>query len=178
MNVASTCLGTAALVLALASAITDARTGLIPNKLTLTALAAAPCAAFAVAAAAQGTQAGLAALSTSILGAVCTALVPLALFVRGDMGGGDVKLLAALGALLGPFAGFNALTAGLLAASLFVGLRALLRGDLPRMLRAALRLGRASAGVSSVPSTLRLGPALCVGTLAAVFVGPHALIVW
>jgi prepilin peptidase CpaA len=83
----------AALVLALAAAVVDARTGRIPNRLTMTGLAAGLLAGLST-----GGPAGVLAPFASALEA---GLVPLLLYRAGAMGGGDVKLLAALGALLG-----------------------------------------------------------------------------
>lgn len=78
---------------AIVAAFTDARTGRIPNWLTLPLLGVGPLvAAF---------HGGLSALLFSVLGALVCGLVPLLLFARNAMGGGDVKLFAALGGLLG-----------------------------------------------------------------------------
>jgi prepilin peptidase CpaA len=183
MNTASVLLGGAAIALAGTAAVTDVRTGRIPNRLTMGALALAPALAFSVAYLSQGASAGIAALGACGLGTLCTSLVPLALFVRGELGGGDVKLLAASGALLGPFVGFNALALGLIFASLFAVARAALRGQFRALVMTVLRIRRGP--VSEVAKarvfaqeTLRLGPAFFAGTVTAVFFGPHALISW
>jgi prepilin peptidase CpaA len=89
------------------AAWTDARTGIIPNWLTLGALGIAPGAhvVFGL----YKHQVFVDALARggySLVGALC-ALVPLYLFKRGAMGGGDVKLFAAVGALCGFEAGLN-----------------------------------------------------------------------
>lgn len=73
----------AGLALALAAGRADARGGRIPNALTLPALAV-----------------GLLAGSPS--GALLSVAPLLPLFAMLKIGGGDVKLLAALGAFLGP----------------------------------------------------------------------------
>ncbi len=91
----------AALLLAVACALTDATTGRIPNAITLPAL--------------------LAGLLVGHPAGVLCAAPALHLFARGKLGGGDVKLLAALGALLG-------LASGLAVAALAVVL-ALLTGS-------------------------------------------------
>jgi len=75
------------------AAFTDARGGVIPNWLTLPTLAAAPLA--------HALLSGPGALVWSLAGALASAAVPFAMFVRGAMGGGDVKLFAASGALIG-----------------------------------------------------------------------------
>jgi prepilin peptidase CpaA len=83
----------AASIAALLAAVLDARTGRIPNPLTLGALALG-----LVLAGLRGWPLGL---IHGAAGVLACAFVPLLLFRRGAMGGGDVKLLAALGALLG-----------------------------------------------------------------------------
>ena len=81
------------LALAATAALTDTRTGLIPNWLTLPSLALAPLVQlFAV---------GPGACGRALLAALVCALVPLVLFGLQAIGGGDVKLFAACGALAG-----------------------------------------------------------------------------
>ena len=82
-----------ALALAAGAALSDARTGHIPNGLTLPPLAIAPIAYLIL----MGPQ--MAAMS--LLGALLCGLVPYLMFRQGAAGGGDVKLLAALGAIGG-----------------------------------------------------------------------------
>src|SRR4051794_25885715 len=93
-----TFLGAALLITALAAVI-DLRTGHIPDRLTLGTLAgalAAHCVAGALSLGIHG--AGSAALF-SVLGAVACSLVPPALCRFAKLGGGDLKLLVAIGAL-------------------------------------------------------------------------------
>lgn len=82
------------LAVALAAVVTDLRARRIPNVLTLGAAAAAW-----IFAAATG---GLSALGTSFLGWLVGALLFFPLFALRGMGAGDVKLVAALGAWMGP----------------------------------------------------------------------------
>jgi len=89
----------AALATTLFAAVIDARTGRIPNPLTLGALA--------LGLALATVRAGPWGIVHGVAGALALAFVPLLLFWRGAMGGGDVKLLAALGALLGIDAGLE-----------------------------------------------------------------------
>lgn len=88
-----------ALVVTLVAAVTDARAGRIPNWLTYPLLLAGPVSAAIVG--------GVQPLLLSLIGVFLCGLVPLLLFVRDAMGGGDVKLLSALGGLLGPIAGIE-----------------------------------------------------------------------
>jgi prepilin peptidase CpaA len=93
----------------LAAAVTDIKTGHIPNALTLGALGAAPLAHALAAVAVVGTaRAAVVALIVSLVGAVLCGILPFMLFARGALGGGDVKLFAVIGACVGPFAGFRA----------------------------------------------------------------------
>ncbi len=75
--------------------------GSIPNAVTLGPLVAAPIAHAAVTAAStRSFEAAVQAAGYSVLGAAVCAIVPLALYRVSAIGGGDVKLFAALGALL------------------------------------------------------------------------------
>jgi prepilin peptidase CpaA len=88
-----------ALLVTLVAAVSDARTGRIPNWLTLPVLVLGP-----VWAALHG---GMLPVLLSLIGVSLCGLVPLLLFVRDAMGGGDVKLFAALGGIFGPIAGIE-----------------------------------------------------------------------
>src|SRR5262245_61584473 len=83
----------------------DWRTGHIPNWLTLGPLGGAIVAHFVLAAASGRSSFALEAAGFSVLGALTCALVPVLLFRVGAMGGGDVKLLAAIGAMCRPLVG-------------------------------------------------------------------------
>jgi prepilin peptidase CpaA len=88
----------AALIIGVAACITDLHSRRIPNWLTFGAAAAAFAFHFA-----NGGQAGAQAAA---MGWVTGLLLFMPLFVLGGMGAGDVKLLAAFGAWLGPSAAF------------------------------------------------------------------------
>jgi prepilin peptidase CpaA len=72
----------------------DVRTRRIPNALNLGAAAAAVCFAFV--------HAGLPGLTTALAGWFLAAALFFPFFAVGGMGAGDVKLLAAIAAWLGP----------------------------------------------------------------------------
>lgn len=82
------------LTIAGAACVTDLRTRRIPNVLTFGAALAGLVFQFATG--------GVEALGQAALGWLLGALVFLLPFALGGLGGGDVKLLAALGAWLGP----------------------------------------------------------------------------
>jgi prepilin peptidase CpaA len=86
--------------LAVVAAVYDLRTGRVPNVLTFGAAAAG----FAFSA----LHAGLSGLGTSLLGCLAGFVLFLPLFALGGMGGGDVKLLAAIGAWIGPMGALQA----------------------------------------------------------------------
>jgi prepilin peptidase CpaA len=107
----------AVIVLGAAAAATDAATRRIPNALTLGAAVVA--AAFAAA------TGGVHALIWSVAGFAVGLLLFLPLFALRAMGGGDVKLMAAFGAWLGPalvcwVAVYGAIAGGLLALPLLI----------------------------------------------------------
>lgn len=106
-----------AVSVALIACITDLRTQRIPNALTFGGAIAA-LAYYAITAGASG-------LFLSTLGWAAGVLLFIVPFALGGMGAGDVKLLAALGAWLGPadalwIALYSGIAGGVLA--LFVGL--------------------------------------------------------
>ena len=82
------------LTIAGAACVTDLRTRRIPNVLTIGAALAGLVFQFATG--------GVEGLGQAALGWLLGALVFLLPFALGGLGGGDVKLLAALGAWLGP----------------------------------------------------------------------------
>ena len=83
-----------ALAIGFAACVTDVRTRRIPNALTFGAAA--------LGLAFHGVVGGFAGLWTAGLGWVVGVALFLPFFMLRGMGGGDVKLLAALGAWLGP----------------------------------------------------------------------------
>ena len=89
----------AALGLALTAAITDWRKGEIPNWLTLPPLVVAPVV--------YGILLGKMGAIASVLGIVFCGLPTLVLWWQGGIGGGDVKLVAAIGATAGLMAGLE-----------------------------------------------------------------------
>lgn len=90
----------ACLALVFVAMVHDWRTRKIPNYLTLGGVV------FGLAL--HGADAGLRGAAFALLGAVLCLGLPLVQFARGEMGGGDVKLFAAVGAIVGPSVGFDA----------------------------------------------------------------------
>ena len=91
-----------ALVVALVAAVIDTKTGRIPNYLTLPCLLIAPTV--------HGLTGGGLQLATSLFGALLCLLVPWVFYRMSQgtaIGGGDVKLFAALGAWFGPTLGLE-----------------------------------------------------------------------
>ena len=84
----------AVLLVGLAACVLDLRSRRIPNALTFGAAAAALVF--------HTVTAGVSGLQTAAFGWIVGTALFLPFFLLGGMGGGDVKLLAALGAWLGP----------------------------------------------------------------------------
>ena len=101
----------AVLVIAGIAAFTDVRRGEIPNWLTLPILALAPIG--------HGLAAGFSGLLDSLIGLLVCALVPLILYYREGMAGGDVKAFAAIGAVGGVYLGLEAQFLSLVAAAIY-----------------------------------------------------------
>jgi prepilin peptidase CpaA len=161
------------LVMVVAVAVwTDVRKRRIPNALTATALILA-----------LGLRAALGsgALLDGFLGAGLALVVLLPLFAMGGVGGGDAKLLIAVGAFLGPQQLFVALLATAVAGGVIAVAYAIRRGVvLPLILNTGglvkyvVTLGhggerttRTSAGAVNIPYAV----AIAAGTLFSIWYG-------
>ena len=156
----------------------DWRTGEIPSWLTFPATAIGPLlhlARFLLAREPMETAATEAGYS--IGGAVVCAIVPLLLFRRGAIGGGDVKLFIALGALLQPLLGVEAQMYGFFAGALLAPAKLAYEGRLFSTLKNSVAIGanlflpkdRQRTIDAAALSWFRLGPAILLGVLLTVF---------
>ncbi len=121
-----------ALVIAAIAAVSDSRSGRIPNWLSVPPLLLAPIG--------YSVTLGWEAALWSVGAALLCALIPYAMFRHGSMGGGDVKLFAALGALtsLDPALGVEIELCSFVIASLLSLLGLAWHGRLLSTLRQAL----------------------------------------
>jgi prepilin peptidase CpaA len=166
---------TFAVAVAAVAAFCDWRTGNIPNWLTLTPLALAPVAHALVFVIGGRSSQALEAAGYSVVGALLCALIPLLLHRAGAIGGGDVKLLAALGAILRPLVGVEAEFYAFIAAALFAPARLAYEGKLMRVLGNSMALvanpflpkDRRRELTPEMMTSLRFGPAIFVGTCGA-----------
>lgn len=166
----------AAVLVAAVAAWCDWRTGEMPNAVTLGPLLAAPVAHGVVAAVVVGGfQAAVQAAGFSVLGAAVCVLVPVLLYRAGALGGGDVKLFAALGALLSTLIGVEAEFYACLAACILALGQFAYHGKLLRLLANTFALAinpllpkdrRREIPTEQLTWT-RFGPAIFAGTLAA-----------
>lgn len=152
----------------------DVRTRRIPNALTGSALL--------FGAGLNACLYGASGLASSLAGAGLMLVLLLAPFALGGIGGGDVKMMVAVGAFLGPLLAFLSLTAGFILGGLVMTLHLLRLGRLQEKLAALVSLVRAAA-VTRSPLALRVSPhdpgaislpysvPLALGTLAIVFAG-------
>lgn len=163
-----------AIVIAGAAAVTDWRTGHIPNWLTLGTLALAPFAhiVYALQHGFHGTNAFIEGCY-AVLGAAIVGVVPLVLYSREAIGGGDVKLLLALGALLRWQLGFEAELYAFFFAGVLAPARLAYEGKLFATIRNTLVVAsnpfRPKDKQQKLdPATLtwfRFGPSIFLGTL-------------
>lgn len=150
-----------------AAAIVDLGTRRVPNVLTMS------MAVTGMALAAAGL--GRVGLGASIAGCVLGAAMMLPGHVLGATGAGDVKLLAAAGALLGPSLTVRAFVATALAGGVIALVVAVHRGRVARTCTATARLvasgGATAAEIESTQSDNRFAyaPAIAIGaTLVAI----------
>ena len=156
------------LALVTVAALWDWRTGLIPNWLTIPPLVIAPVA--------HGLAGDASIGLSSLLGIIACGLPPYLLFRMGAIGGGDVKLFAALGGMNGFARGTEIFVVALLVGTLQACLVLFVRGRLGSVLRGSWELlanlfrpaGRRRPVAPETMTEMRLGPAILVGTVLAV----------
>jgi prepilin peptidase CpaA len=165
-----------------AAAFTDHRTGHIPNRVVAVGALAGLGLQLSSALrerAVDGQPIHVAfgsAVFSAALGLVLCAVVPLVLFRAGAMGGGDVKLLGAVGIAVGPMIGLEIELTAFVLGVLYAGCRVAYRGELLRLLGNSLALAtnpiRPKESRRPVPAELmtsiRFAPAVFAGALVTV----------
>lgn len=172
----------AAILVSLVAAITDSRTGRIPNWLTIGAAA--------LGVGLHGIFVGTRASGMSLLGLVLAVTVPFFLYRASNgraIGGGDVKLFAALGALLGPIEGIEAEFGAFVILSVMGLIQLAFRGQLLRVLANSaglllnpfLPLARRRVIEPQSMTEMRMGPAIAASVLATTLVEHlHRVLPW
>lgn len=164
----------AAVVASIAAAF-DMKTGAIPNWVTYPALLVAPLVhVLRMSVGARGlTEDAWMEGAFSVLGAIVCAIVPTVLWRQGAMGGGDLKLLAAVGALLQTTMGVEAQMYALFGATLVAPARLAYEGKLLKTLKNTALLGanmflpkeKRRPIDEAALSSFRIGPAVLFGVL-------------
>ena len=150
---------------AVTAAAIDVRTRRVPNPLT------AAVALIGVGIAAAGL--GRVGLGLSLAGCLVGLVLMLPGYVIGAMGGGDVKLLASLGTLLGPAPTLRAFVASAIAGGLIAVFVAYRRGRLAATVSGtAALMTSVGAGMDEITSAQRdnrfaYAPAIAVGAIVA-----------
>lgn len=160
------------------AAWTDWRTGLIPNWLTFGAILFGVLGHFAAGVWVGGFRTGAVEAGYSLAGLLLCSLAPAFMYIKGGMGGGDLKLFAGLGALCLPLLGIEAEMYGLVVAAVIAPARLAFRGELLRVLGNSFAMVmnplRPAARRRELPAELmswfRLGPAIFAGTVLLVVV--------
>ncbi|MBI4888028.1 MAG: prepilin peptidase [Acidobacteria bacterium] len=150
---------------ALTGAAIDLRTGRVPNPLT----ASLACAGLVRAASGLGRL----NVGAAVAGLAVGALLMLPGYLAGATGGGDVKLVAAAGTMLGPTATLWAVLFTLLAGAVIATGVAVWRGRLRLTLYGLASLlqtaGLDASGIDATDAGSRFAyaPAIAIGTIAA-----------
>lgn len=149
----------------------DLRTGKIPNRVVLIGFIVGVAMHLYVHAS-QAQPATLAEWGDPVLsivvGMLACALVPVLLFYTGSMGGGDAKLLAVVGATLGPLVGLQVEFYAFIAIALYAPIQMAYQGRILRLVGNVALLAtnpfRAKSKRRPVPrellTQLRFGPAV------------------
>jgi prepilin peptidase CpaA len=149
-----------------AASAQDLRTRRIPNELTATMAAAGLALAVA--------HVSGVSVAASLLGIVVGVLVMLPGHALGATGAGDVKLMAAVGAFIGPALVIAAFLATAIAGGVLALVVAARRGSMATTLAHTGKLvidgGRAKPLIEAAarPNRFAYGPAIAIGTLVVV----------
>jgi len=165
------------------AAFSDFRTGLIPNWLTMGALLTGVMGHLVYGSLVTGGQAGLHEGAASVAGLLLCALAPGLMYWKGAMGGGDLKLFAAIGALCQPVIGIEIQMYALVVAASFAPARLAYQGRLLRVMAGTLSVAlnpllpraRQRALPPEALTSFRLGPAVFVGAALSVTLRGYAL---
>jgi prepilin peptidase CpaA len=166
----------AATIVALIAAAIDLKTGEIPQWLTFGSLGAGAVGHLIYAIVIHDPQ-PLAELGYSLLGVVFCSIVPLLLYRQDAIGGGDVKLLAALGAILQVRLGFEVEAYSFFAAGLLAPARLAYEGKLFRTLKNTVLLAvnpllpkkKRRTIEPTLLTWFRFGPAIFIGTVLVTY---------
>jgi prepilin peptidase CpaA len=173
----------AAVAMSAIAAVADYRTGRIPNWLTLGGIVVGVVGHVAYGWIAVNRGTGLSNGAFAVAGLLFCSLAPGVLYWKGGMGGGDLKLFAAIGALAHPMLGIEAQMYSFLVAAVIAPARLAYEGKLFSVLGASLSLllnpMRRAENRRALPAEtmtwFRLGPAIFVGTLATLVIHGYAL---
>jgi prepilin peptidase CpaA len=163
------------------AAAIDFKTGLIPNWLSLGGIAVGVVGHLVRGSVLVDWRAGLHEGAASVAGLLLCSLAPGLLYLRGAMGGGDLKLFAAVGALCHPLVGIEVQMYSLLVAAIVAPARLAYQGQLLRVLGGTLSVvinpflpaSRRRSLPSEALTSFRLGPAIFLG--AALSLGLREL---
>ncbi len=167
-----------AIAVAAVGAVYDWRKGEIPQWLTLPTLGLAPIFHIVRSLVAQRTmEDAVYEGAFSIGGAALCAVVPLLLFRQSAIGGGDVKLFVALGALLEPVLGVEAQMYGFFAGAILAPARLAYEGKLISTIKNSFAIGanlflpksRQRTVDAAALSWFRLGPAIFIGVVLTAY---------
>lgn len=168
----------AAVVVSGIAAFSDWRKGVIPPWLTGGAIVIAPIAHGLLGGLRGDLVSAFEAFALSLAGAAVCGAVPLLLYSLGGGKGGDVKLLAALGAICRPMIGIELELYGFVAAAVLAMGQLAFHGSLLRTLGNAAMLlvnpflprARRKTIAPEAMTWMRLGPAVLVGTCVATLI--------
>lgn len=162
----------ACFIVAVSAAVTDFFTRKIPNLLSLGGLVFGLAAHGAIGFVEAGSRGALRGTLLALAGAVLCAIFPVIAFVRGKMGGGDVKLFAAIGAMAGPSLGMDAEFATILFAALVLYPWGAIRSGAFRakieQFRAAMRGETLAPRAPIEPPRFILAPSILLGLCIAL----------
>lgn len=171
-----------AVVIAAIAAITDLKTGRIPNVITLGGIAVGIVGHSIQGWRQGGMHAALVEGGVSLAGLVFCSFAPAFMYWKGGMGGGDLKLFAAIGALCHPMLGIEIQMYSLVAAAVLAQARLAYQGRLLRTLGGSLALlinpfrspEKRREPPPEAMAWFRMGPTIFLGALLALVIHIYA----